>query len=421
MRLLAVALCLFAGTAAAEQKVYPMGGFGTEAGPMEAIPPMVAVGAAQACAGRASCRLNQARDAGTDAAGHALVVVELRFAMADAVKAGATAEAGCIEPDGSYDGGTEWHLLVDGKPGAKLLTLCNDGYGTAGIGEDEIIVTPNHITHVQDGGSETRWTVMRNADLSPLHLTHVDLCDYDPEKPAAARRIVVDPARAAVHVIAYAGRATGGEGAYGCPVETGAPNGGLHVVQAQAVPQPRIEGPVDGGFGIDGCGLRIAADGTAGSVVSGRKAKPGEGAEIWAVALGGGRLVIQVRDAARTPGRFDLFLGHGKVTVMLADAGEALAVDVPKPGLTATPGTDAAGHAVTRLDFGFGDDAALADGVALAYTEAGGRTVATSAFAHAWPALVPPVVAVETRCTLRDGRLAIAGVPEALAPADPAP
>jgi hypothetical protein len=52
-----------------------------------------------------------------------------------------------------------------------VLDLCNDGYGAAGIGEDEIAVTPNQLVYTQSGGSNWRWTVARTLRLSPLAVT----------------------------------------------------------------------------------------------------------------------------------------------------------------------------------------------------------------------------------------------------------
>ena len=52
----------------------------------------------------------------------------------------------------------------------ELLRVCNNGYGAAGIGEDEIAVAPNQFTHVQRGGSAWRWENSHVLDLSPLRL-----------------------------------------------------------------------------------------------------------------------------------------------------------------------------------------------------------------------------------------------------------
>ncbi|MFO0598508.1 MAG: hypothetical protein U0228_24595 [Myxococcaceae bacterium] len=51
---------------------------------------------------------------------------------------------------------------------AKLfLQLCNDGYGSASVGEDEVTVKPNRLFHDQFGGSDGRWSVSREFQLSP--------------------------------------------------------------------------------------------------------------------------------------------------------------------------------------------------------------------------------------------------------------
>ena len=59
------------------------------------------------------------------------------------------------------DGGVEYWLL-DGKATPKqVLQLCNDGYGSSGVGEDEVEVGPNRLVHHQYGGSSWRWSMMK--------------------------------------------------------------------------------------------------------------------------------------------------------------------------------------------------------------------------------------------------------------------
>ncbi len=64
----------------------------------------------------------------------------------------------------------EWWLRRPDKFVVKLLEACNDGYGAAGIGEEEVEIGENLFTHTRSGGSNWRWTSKVVAQLSPLSL-----------------------------------------------------------------------------------------------------------------------------------------------------------------------------------------------------------------------------------------------------------
>lgn len=51
-------------------------------------------------------------------------------------------------------------------PERVVLTVCNDGYGASGIGEDVVRLTGDRFTHTQVGGSAWRWSNERVIDLS---------------------------------------------------------------------------------------------------------------------------------------------------------------------------------------------------------------------------------------------------------------
>lgn len=114
------------------------------------------------CGTRADCRVVARSDAGRDAAGRALSVVEIGW------------------PD---DNGhrracdplrREFWLRADGAAPVRILALCNDGYGAAGIGEDEVTVEPNRLVHVRSGGSNWRWSAANVIRLSPLAVLHTE-------------------------------------------------------------------------------------------------------------------------------------------------------------------------------------------------------------------------------------------------------
>ncbi|MDY7231412.1 hypothetical protein [Hyalangium rubrum] len=64
----------------------------------------------------------------------------------------------------------EWWLRRPDKSVVKLLDACNDGYGAAGMGEDEVAIDGNRFTATRSGGSNWRWSNTVVAQLSPLSL-----------------------------------------------------------------------------------------------------------------------------------------------------------------------------------------------------------------------------------------------------------
>ena len=74
----------------------------------------------------------------------------------------------CHNNEGTANDGGQEYWLVEGtaKP-HLLLKLCNDGYGAAGVGEDEITIGDNRFTHFQAGGSNDRWETTETIRLSP--------------------------------------------------------------------------------------------------------------------------------------------------------------------------------------------------------------------------------------------------------------
>lgn len=117
------------------------------------------------CGDRSPCREAARWPAGTDAAGRVLTVVRLALD---------TRDSGDADPPGADHGDcvpTEYWLQA-GPFARKLLALCNDGYGAAGMGEDAVTVGKNRFTHTQHGGSSWRWSTAEVFTLSPLRRVH---------------------------------------------------------------------------------------------------------------------------------------------------------------------------------------------------------------------------------------------------------
>jgi hypothetical protein len=62
----------------------------------------------------------------------------------------------------------EWWLRRPDKSVVKLLDACNDGYGAAGVGEEDVTVGENLFRHERSGGSSWRWTTQAELQLVPL-------------------------------------------------------------------------------------------------------------------------------------------------------------------------------------------------------------------------------------------------------------
>jgi hypothetical protein len=131
------------------------------------------------CAKREPCRVVETLDAGKDAQGKAQQVKHLSLGWAEVDTAsqfiGRKFGPGGRKANGSRAEGqceaAEWWLVSPSQPAQLLVSVCNDGYGAAGVGEDSVNVGDNLFTHEQTGGSRERWTTARTLRLSPLQLT----------------------------------------------------------------------------------------------------------------------------------------------------------------------------------------------------------------------------------------------------------
>jgi len=117
------------------------------------------------CAGRAGCSVTATHDAGTGEGGVKLTVYEL------AIQNAPDAEIPCRPHRQEF-----W--VVAGEAKTKILSLCNDGYGAAGVGEDTVEVGPNKFSHSQYGGSAWRWSTDSHARLSPFRVLSQESCSY---------------------------------------------------------------------------------------------------------------------------------------------------------------------------------------------------------------------------------------------------
>ncbi len=116
-----------------------------------------------ACGGRSPCTLVASADAGVDGDGHALRVLRIALGAGDPAALLAPSRP-CVEHE-------VWGFVATGaksREGKRLFRMCNDGYGDAGLGRDEVVVSPNAVRWVQSGGTAWQWSTTREVQLSPL-------------------------------------------------------------------------------------------------------------------------------------------------------------------------------------------------------------------------------------------------------------
>jgi hypothetical protein len=112
-----------------------------------------------ACKAQSGCRVAQQTAAGQGHDGEELGVTELVYKSPPPESWAAGLEC--------RDGYREFWVTAGGVE-SLLLELCNDGYGASGVGEDEIEIGNNRLTHMQVGGSAWRWSGVTTYQLSPL-------------------------------------------------------------------------------------------------------------------------------------------------------------------------------------------------------------------------------------------------------------
>jgi len=146
------------------------------------------------CAQRAPCRVVETLEAGKDAKGQPLQVKHLSLGWLDSETASNAIGRKFVakrKAEGSRERGeceaTEWWLMRPGLPAQLLLSVCNDGYGAAGVGEDVVTVGEKLFTHQQSGGSADRWSSSRTLQLSPLALVGESLQSFRTDEPDKVR------------------------------------------------------------------------------------------------------------------------------------------------------------------------------------------------------------------------------------------
>ena len=407
------------------------------------------------CGPRASCAI-AATEAGSDRSGAKLIVVEARFAVAD--RPPEAPETGCIDdnPDGTegYAGGREFWLLQGDAAPRRLLALCNDGYGAAGMGEDEVKIFPNGIQHFQAGGSAWRWETTKTYRLAPLAVTRELTCTYN--VAAAGTGQIHDIDRLGLHVraVGYAARRTWTDAQMDCPDWSPMPDRvlprGPDLAGAYPVIMPFPENPaaLPDGTALGDCALELSTDGLHGFLVHGKVAAAAESATLRVVQETETTFLVQIHDPlaaaaieaaagkswVQSP-HVEIWTGedeqssdeqgahtaYRQIGIDLqghAFAGAHDPADLPTASLWQA--RDESGRAVTVMRLAWADQTQPLGGLGIVYSQAGGgkqlRLIASVLIRKNRPLFLPDVwrnYAEENgipsgRCALKDGRLVVA-------------
>jgi hypothetical protein len=309
------------------------------------------------CGTRTTCKVAAVTDAGQDAAGAPLSVVEVRFALAD--KPEDAPDEGCINDSGTdnepdHDGGHEFWLLSGKAAPKRLLALCNDGYGSAGVGEDDIEIGPNTITYNQVGGSAWRWTVTQKIRLSPLQVVHEQDCTFNVVGAGSAQVVDVDRTKLQARAVGYISdhpKAAGGgdddtDESIDCPDWPNGPDStlptGPDLAGAYSIPMPNVA-PEDGGdpaplpdsAALGDCALELSSDGLHGFLVFGKAAATDKAATVRVVKETNSSLLVQVHDpeAAQelAAGKAKSWVGQPHIEIWSSEPAESGADDDQAP------------------------------------------------------------------------------------------
>lgn len=383
------------------------------------------------CGKRSSCKVGKSFDAGKSPSGTPLAVVEVRLGLADKPK---DQEQGCIDGN-ARDGGVEYWLLDGTAAPKQVLQLCNDGYGSSGVGEDEVQVRPNRFTHWQAGGSAWRWTATVISSLVPLKALAEISCSYHNGAEQTGVRTYIDFGTLKARSVAKDSRLK--DLSVGCPEWPSGPGKSFSAEPAKGVygaytlvSPTRGEKPdVPMGGTIGDCIPSMTTAGDDGFVVFGTAAPRAQAAEIKVLPSGLNTLLVQVRDplAANQPApaggswvnlpHVEIWVGHNteQYTYTQLPLTELLQVGIDLEGkvyrgvgragvlpkVRRWQANDEAGRPVTLLEAKWPDDFALLGGVAVVYSQAEAglqaRMVSTTGIVNNRPLYVPQIIDLQDR------------------------
>jgi hypothetical protein len=401
------------------------------------------------CGTRTTCTIAKLTPAGKSAAGAGLAVAEVDLGAADAPDP----QIACHDNEGTVDGGQEYWLVEGSAAPRLLLKLCNDGYGAAGVGMDEITIGDNRFNHFQAGGSNDRWEQAQTIRLAPQTTLKIETCSYvgtDPDTVDFTSADVTSLAIQSLAIVSAAAAGVGDEG--GCEIlkkNIASPPkpgflGGINVPMPNLGQDPTKPVDFPAGTSLGGCAGRLAVDEAGPALVYG-KADPARSAELRFLALSPQSLALQLRDSRPDQAKPSSWVGADHLEIWtnpvpsesyipdpskVAQLGVGLDgrayAGIGNPALPKTQrwlGKDEQGRPVTVLRLDWADPAALAGGVTIAYSQGeGGRQArlwATGPIQHNRPGYLPILFPLPIACGSVDGGWAVTKNPGLLGdPAD---
>ncbi|MGH6880958.1 MAG: hypothetical protein ACREFM_08565, partial [Hypericibacter sp.] len=385
------------------------------------------------CGSRSSCKITKTTDAGKDSEGKALAVVELHLALAD--RPAEAPEEGCFsDPDSdAKDGGIEYWLISAGDAPLRLMSLCNDGYGAAGVGEDEVTIKDNRLIHDQSGGSAWRWEAVVTYSLSPFRELRERSCSFNTVMPNSGTVLDLDMRSLQARSLRWqesANAASDEDGEMGCPDWPDSLDRKFVAqptsdsVAAYVVPAPlgSAADPVATGTVLGNCSLELSTDGKSGFLVFGKPADGEASADIRIIAQGYNELLLQlydptaVKETAAAEGKSWVQAPHFEIwtAVEAQSADEPAGVDYYQLGIgldgklypgAGKPadlpvverwsGTDERGRAVQLFRLRWEDQWAFLAGVGVVYSQSlngkQARLVSTAGIVKNRPLILPAV------------------------------
>lgn len=385
------------------------------------------------CGSRASCKIARTTDAGKDDEGKALALVELHLALAD--RPAEAPEEGCYsDPDSeTKDGGIEYWLLRAGGAPLRLMSLCNDGYGAAGVGEDEVTIRDNRLIHDQSGGSAWRWESIVTYSLSPFRELRERSCSFNTMMPNSGTVLDLDMRSLQARSLGWqesADAPSDEDGEMGCPdwpdsldrkfvAQPAADSVAAYVVPA---PLGSAADPVAAGTVLGNCSLALSTDGKSGFLVFGKPADSDISADIRVIAQGYNELLLQLHDPTAAK---EIEAAQGKSWVQaphfeIWTAVEAQSADEPAgvdyyqlgvgldgklypgagkpadlPAVERWSGTDEQGRAVQLIRLHWEDQWAFLAGVGVVYSQSLNgkqtRLISTAGIVKNHPLFLPTV------------------------------
>jgi hypothetical protein len=387
--------------------------------PLAALAAPDAAQTAAICGTRTTCKVGKTHDAGKSPAGASLYVVEVRLGLADKPK---DQDEGCIDGN-ARDGGVEYWLLDGTAAPKQVLQLCNDGYGSSGVGEDEVGVGPNRLVHHQYGGSAWRWSMDVTYSLAPFRALTEQDCSYHNGSEQSGTLTDIDYRTRLVR-------------AWPKPPQTFAARIDADTIGAYPVVAPGLPGKaaIPAGTALGNCVPGMTTAGDNGFVVWGKPAVADQAAEIRTIGVGSNSLIVQVFDPI--PGVVPSggsWIHQPHLEIWVGQNGEEINTMLPIGQMTQTgitldgtvhrgvgkPGPpprverwlarDERSRPVTVLRLVWPDEFALIHGVTVVYSQAEAgkqaRLVSTAGFAGNRPIYVPDVQTLAGRPSTSDSGL----------------